>query len=583
MPAASCTHTRDPRNSHLAPRNFVEARTSALLVACALSGSGWGAPTIQGDSERVSPAPRAALSTAGVYHVSLPTFEEAHGAPALYWSGVPIAPGKLIDLDLQRVEVFAPDAQIVVATGGGSWSAAATPPVVMFSGLAVGLDGRVFLAIAPTSANGMIVTGDTTYIISSGPAGSGLPPVIYDAGGIPEGLIQWRDFVCGTDQLTQGARPMAPGQAGPTDAVPCRVARVAIETDWQFTGTLFDGDTSASAAYAATLIGAVSEIYVKEVNTHFEISFLRVWGDPNDLWNKPDAIDQLFQFRDYWNEQMTDVSRSAAHFLSGRKLDSAGGVAYLAALCHKEEGYDYALSAHLNGYFPYPLQDHSDQNWDIMVVAHELGHNFGAPHTHSVDPPIDKCGLGDCGDKALGTIMSYCHICEGGLANVALSLHPIIINDYILPYLAHDAPCDLVPSPVIIVTPPTGATICVGSTLTLSVTATGGGALTYEWRKGGVPIPGATQPVYQVAAAGVADAGSYDVVVSGPCSSATSAAAVVQVKSPLLADLDGDCAVDQVDLGILLSCYDVSDCADLNGDGVTNQQDLGLLLSQYGK
>ncbi len=47
-------------------------------------------------------------------------------------------------------------------------------------------------------------------------------------------------------------------------------------------------------------------------------------------------------------------------------------------------------------------------------------------------------------------------------------------------------------------------------------------------------------------------------------------------------DLDGDGDIDQADLGILLSCYGVSDCGDIDGDGDTDQADLGALLGNYG-
>ncbi|HMQ16012.1 MAG TPA: hypothetical protein PKC49_08570 [Phycisphaerae bacterium] len=52
------------------------------------------------------------------------------------------------------------------------------------------------------------------------------------------------------------------------------------------------------------------------------------------------------------------------------------------------------------------------------------------------------------------------------------------------------------------------------------------------------------------------------------------------------ADLDGDCAVQQSDLGILLSNFGASvppgAGGDYDGDGVVSQADLGHLLSQFG-
>jgi hypothetical protein len=47
-------------------------------------------------------------------------------------------------------------------------------------------------------------------------------------------------------------------------------------------------------------------------------------------------------------------------------------------------------------------------------------------------------------------------------------------------------------------------------------------------------------------------------------------------------DLDGDCDVDQADLGALLAAYNQDDGGDIDGDGDTDQADLGILLSEYG-
>jgi hypothetical protein len=73
-------------------------------------------------------------------------------------------------------------------------------------------------------------------------------------------------------------------------------------------------------------------------------------------------------------------------------------------------------------------------------------------------------------------------------------------------------------------------TLCSGSAANFSVTATGTG-LSYQWKKGGTNIPGATSNTYSIPIVSPADAGTYTVVVSGasPCTSVTTQNAVLNV------------------------------------------------------
>ncbi|MGK4566956.1 immunoglobulin domain-containing protein [Flavobacterium sp. 3HN19-14] len=68
----------------------------------------------------------------------------------------------------------------------------------------------------------------------------------------------------------------------------------------------------------------------------------------------------------------------------------------------------------------------------------------------------------------------------------------------------------------VIVTNPTGSTICSGQPFTLNVAATGTG-LTYQWYQGTTLIPLATTDTYTVNSSLVSDTGDYTVVVSGTC------------------------------------------------------------------
>ncbi len=79
--------------------------------------------------------------------------------------------------------------------------------------------------------------------------------------------------------------------------------------------------------------------------------------------------------------------------------------------------------------------------------------------------------------------------------------------------------------------PPQSRTVCEGASVTFTVTATGTG-LSYQWRKGGMDINGATASSYTIDAATMDDAGSYDVVVTGSCGTpATSNAATLIVNN----------------------------------------------------
>ncbi|HMN95676.1 MAG TPA: M12 family metallo-peptidase [Phycisphaerales bacterium] len=353
-------------------------------------------------------------------------------------------------LTLDPIDVLAPDARIVAIGAAGPVEldlAALRSTLRVWRGQAAGT--HAFLSVGPHGVSGWIDRGGRTQIVS-GTVDGARPPLIFDPGALPEGTLELVVPPCHAEQLpgyegrdwsgeTAARRAADGGIAG----LACRTATIAVETDHEFT-LLFGGTLEAAASYAVTLIAGASEVFARDTLTQFQVSFLRLWATPDDPWTEGGAVSQLFQFRDWWAAFEGAIPRSTAHFLSGRGL--GGGVAWLPGTC--TDTFGYGLSANLGGSFPYPIQDYSAQNWDLMVVAHELGHNFGAPHTHSMNPPIDGCGNGDCSELGVGTIMSYCHLCSGGLANVAMAFAPGTIET-ILSHLASEGafciPADDVP------------------------------------------------------------------------------------------------------------------------------------------
>ncbi|MDX9912022.1 MAG: M12 family metallo-peptidase [Phycisphaerales bacterium] len=500
--------------------------------------------------------------------------------------GFPVGEGRTVDLDLHRVDAFMPDAQLILVDENGE-HAMPRPDVTILSGTIVGdPSSLVVLGLSPHGSNGFIQEGGVRgqrYMIASRPAGGPEDAIVYNATDmqferagpacaertpVAPGFATWK-----------ASRPQTPAGTAPRLGAPCRVASIAVETDYEYSAEIFGGDTNASAAYATFLIIAGGEITKRDLNVSQRIAFLRVFATNNDPYlpqGPSDVFERLFEMQDYWNANMTGVQRSSVHMLTGL-IDGTGGVAYVGGLCATE--YDYASSGYLNGGFPYPIVSYDSGNWDLVVTTHEQGHLYGSPHTHDTFPPIDNCGNGDCSNAFGGTIMSYCHTCPGGIANIDIRYHGRNINEDILPFL-DTLSCGLEPTAPSITTPPQGGTFCDGATAELSVVASGVD-LEYQWTRNNVDIVGANDSTYTFAVTG-ATAGTYRVRVSNACESTTSSPASVSVTTPCDADCDGNCAVNSSDFLCFLNQFDSRDpSADLTNDGEFDSSDFLAYLNRY--
>lgn len=95
--------------------------------------------------------------------------------------------------------------------------------------------------------------------------------------------------------------------------------------------------------------------------------------------------------------------------------------------------------------------------------------------------------------------------------------------------LASDTVSLLLRVPVTINAQPASQNANAGATVQLKVAASGSGPISYQWRRAGVPISGATAAELLLTGLRVEDAGLYDVVVSNPVGSLASAPAILTV------------------------------------------------------
>lgn len=84
---------------------------------------------------------------------------------------------------------------------------------------------------------------------------------------------------------------------------------------------------------------------------------------------------------------------------------------------------------------------------------------------------------------------------------------------------------------------PSAQTVSAGERITLSVTAGGSPAPTYQWQKNGVNLAGATSSTLVIAAAAPSDAGTYSVTVTNAAGSVSSVPVLVTVNHSQLVNL----------------------------------------------
>jgi len=360
-------------------------------------------------------------------------YQALRGQSQVRINDFPLEQGKTVDLELEQFEVTSPATQIVLGTDDGD-KPMAHPDVALFRGRVVDEpESEVFLGVSPLQTNGFLRLPGREYIVapgrSRGPDGAILEHMIYERFAVGANDPP-SPFEC---QTRTGREPVSEPEptVAPVEALggyAFRVAFVALECDYEY-GQSFDSITEA-AIYTIELLGAISSVYERDLQVRLYIPYLRIWSTISDPYTGTSVSTLLPQFEAYWRANMGGVDRDIAHFLTSK--DANGGLAEVDVLC--DDTWGYGSSSGISGVFPRPLEDGSLEQWDVYVVSHEMGHQFGSPHTHCYNPPIDNCGqsFDDCWNGIYacqqGTIMSYCKSCPGGLANVDIRFHPRVIT-----------------------------------------------------------------------------------------------------------------------------------------------------------
>ena len=286
------------------------------------------------------------------------------------------------------------------------------------------------------------------------------------------------DFKCGNESLVLGGRPsvqvadqlrLATNPA--TTAATLRYATVAIDTDSLFMSRLFSNNTTDATNWIASMFNTINTMYESNLQVQLLLgtTILRTSSasDPYAGFSQTTNADQtkLTFFGNYWKTNETSVQRSFAALLSGATASTAGscgasGIAWVDAYCSTGTGAQAFGSYSVNQVCTNINIDPSG-TFDARIVGHEIGHNFGAFHTHCTDVSngdapvptntIDQCYAGEsglgcysgattCPAAGKGTIMSYCNVGACAGTQNLLQFHPTQVNDVLLPLVAANTP-----------------------------------------------------------------------------------------------------------------------------------------------
>ncbi|HET9767119.1 MAG TPA: M12 family metallo-peptidase [Thermoanaerobaculia bacterium] len=387
---------------------------------------------------------------------------------------VPLAT-RTADLELERFEVFTSGARVLVHEPGDKTSTQPPPDRAYFRGSIAGEPDTVaFLAVGDAGeVRGLAIGAGGTFVLGAETGAKAGEPLVARRAEDVLGTVAPRGFECAADalplppsdeQTQETAFLEQPTPAGEKAAALYSIV-VAVETDYELFAAL--GNVNAEAAYIGDLMGAISAIYYRDVNTTLRVNVVSLWtGGPNsDPWAATDPTAALCEVGTWWhaNRPMASSPRGTVHFIAGK--GPTAGVAWVGALCAADFsnaascapgqwGGSYGVTLGATGSFN---PSSPTIVWDIFGVAHEIGHNFNTPHTHCYNAlfgpgqEIDRCysgesiivspptptacylgaicvpgpGSASCGTpgQGNGTIMSYCHNVPsaGGFASSSLT------------------------------------------------------------------------------------------------------------------------------------------------------------------
>jgi hypothetical protein len=408
---------------------LISLRPASILLLCAVFQSGAlvasdSTPVVASSARTISQG--AALDGTAAEQVRLDASVAAtlrdvdinQNVRLVSW---PVSPGVRRTLRLSRYDVYAPLAQVMKVDNGKEIELPRSP-LRFFSGTAEGDFGSRALVVLDPRTGGVTALTETSFgAYELGAAnGKDRPQTLSSRASSAAFEAPARIDCKATCPPLLSNDASALQVSAPLTSL--HTATIAIETDNELMLNNFGDNTVAATDFLAQMFAALNLIYERDhmVRLLQGTTFLRVSTTPDPYNNVEGSLSmQLGEVYVHWSNNHSGVQRAQVMAISGLPTGPGSGLSGVNTLCQGDvsvgriPGITNPLGA-------------------IPLVGHELGHAFGAIHTHCAysfgTEPSDKCWNGESSRSGCwagaqscpapmtingvpnvqGTIMSYC-------------------------------------------------------------------------------------------------------------------------------------------------------------------------------
>jgi len=144
---------------------------------------------------------------------------------------------------------------------------------------------------------------------------------------------------------------------------------VGVVGDFEFVNQFTSTSTTPEDAIV-TRMNIVDGIFTSQLGIKISLAPATLFRTASDPFTKTKAADLLTELRSYRQGSKAQLALGLTHLMTGRDLDGdTVGIAYIGSVCDDANAASLSEGRLVRG-----------TTQAALIAAHEIGHNFGAPH-----------------------------------------------------------------------------------------------------------------------------------------------------------------------------------------------------------